>query len=250
MHGWSWWREIRWWYGEVGIYFFDVGTSSPCSMVTSYRIPSYCNSYRIILYDFRESCRFTWNPIENTEPLQTEVNEWKNGGNDGMMKDNEWRNKKNELDRSLLILSCCSDPPPIDLQTIFSKFSFLFFFFFSFFFLKATSLPPRGFHHSFLHGHLKRGFHLEIFLFLFFFLWHHWVASRGFQPNIETQVPHGGFQLTLLIFLLFFFFSLSMTWWGRIWDLLHHHHCFYDTINELLLWQWPLVNLQSVPINK
>jgi len=209
MHGWSWWREIRWWYGEVGIYFFDVGTSSPCSMVTSYRIPSYCNSYRIILYDFRESCRFTWNPIENTEPLQTEVNEWKNGGNDGMMKDNEWRNKKNELDRSLLILSCCSDPPPIDLQTIFSKFSFLFFFF-----------------------------------------WHHWVASRGFQPNIETQVPHGGFQLTLLIFLLFFFFSLSMTWWGRIWDLLHHHHCFYDTINELLLWQWPLVNLQSVPINK
>jgi len=40
-----------------------------------------------------ESCRFIRNLVENTEPLQTELNEKKNGGNDGIMKDVEWRNE-------------------------------------------------------------------------------------------------------------------------------------------------------------
>ena len=163
---------------------------------------------------------------------------WKNNGIDGGMHGKEWTRWIYVRQGSLWIFSFlldCFSRLPANNNYVFLLFSFFLFFLFFFFFEKQLGYLKEVFTLVVFPECLKGGFHPWIFLFFFIFF-----SSLGCLTRFSTQWWDSGasWRFSPEPFYLFFIFIFifAMNWWGRSWNLLHHHHCFIYIVNELLFW--------------
>lgn len=158
------------------------------------------------------------------------------------MKDMEWRNENMECIGPYvpLLLLWCSSCWLVN--NIFKVFPFLSLYIYIYW--KQLVRLQEAFILASCFGSLKRGFHPEILLFYFLFFFNTiGPPQEVFNSTVGLRCLMEVFTRVSLFFFYFYFFLFSRTWWGRSWDLFHHHHCLTDSIDEFLFWQGIHVDL-------